>query len=124
MIGRVRARFGAAVAAFDADGDGKLDLYLAAAVVGPKGLRDALLLNKGDGRFEDAVGRVRLARSIRPAWASPRPTSTPTARSTSSSPASGKNRLLRNRDGKTFEDHDAIAEADRTAGDLAHGPLA
>ena len=37
MIGRARARFGAAVATFDADGDGKLDLYLAAAVDGPEG---------------------------------------------------------------------------------------
>src|SRR5262249_32089235 len=31
VAGRVRARFGAAVAAFDADGDGRLDLYLASA---------------------------------------------------------------------------------------------
>jgi hypothetical protein len=53
VIGRVRARFGAAIAAFDADGDENLDLYLASAVVGPKGIRDALLLNKGDGHFED-----------------------------------------------------------------------
>ncbi|WP_422926936.1 FG-GAP-like repeat-containing protein [Singulisphaera sp. PoT] len=54
LIGRVRSRFGAAVASFDADGDGRYDLYLTAAVVGPKGIRDALLLNKGDGKFEDA----------------------------------------------------------------------
>ena len=44
-----------AVATFDADGDGKLDLYLTAAVVGPKGVRDALLLNRGDGKFEDVT---------------------------------------------------------------------
>src|SRR5262249_56777513 len=48
VIGRVRARFGAAIAAFDADSDGRLDLYLASAILGPKGIRDALLLNKGD----------------------------------------------------------------------------
>jgi tetratricopeptide (TPR) repeat protein len=52
-IGRARARFGAAVVTFDADGDGRADLFLAAAVKGPRGLRDVLLLNEGDGRFED-----------------------------------------------------------------------
>ena len=61
VIGRVRARFGAGVAAFDADGDGKLDLYLTSAVVGPKGPRDVLLLNKGEGRFEDASAAFGLA---------------------------------------------------------------
>ncbi|MBX6315679.1 MAG: CRTAC1 family protein, partial [Isosphaeraceae bacterium] len=55
VVGRARARFGAAVAHFDADGDGRLDLYLAAAVLGPKGVRDVLLLNRGEGRFEDAT---------------------------------------------------------------------
>ena len=60
VLGRARARFGAAVAAFDADGDDKIDLYLAAAVKGPKGVRDALLINKGDGKFEDASGRFGL----------------------------------------------------------------
>ena len=62
MIGRARARFGAGVATFDADGDGKLDLYLTAAVVGPKGVRDALLLNRGDGKFEDVDARLRPPR--------------------------------------------------------------
>jgi tetratricopeptide (TPR) repeat protein len=60
VIDRVRARFGAGVAAFDADGDGLLDLYLTAAVVGPKGPRDALLLNKGDEGFEDASAAFGL----------------------------------------------------------------
>ena len=54
VIGRARARFGATVATFDADGDGRADLFLAAAVKGPKGIRDVLLLNKTDGTFEDA----------------------------------------------------------------------
>ena len=53
VVGRARARFGATVAAFDADGDGRTDLFLAAAVKGPNGVRDALLLNKGGGTFED-----------------------------------------------------------------------
>jgi tetratricopeptide (TPR) repeat protein len=60
VAGRVRARFGAAVSAFDADGDGTLDLYLASAVFGPKGVRDVLLLNKGDGRFEDGSAAFGL----------------------------------------------------------------
>ena len=41
VIGRSRSRFGAPVAVFDADGDGLLDLYLAAAIAGPQGVRDA-----------------------------------------------------------------------------------
>jgi tetratricopeptide (TPR) repeat protein len=53
LFGRARARFGATVATFDADGDGRADLFLAAAVKGAKEVRDVLLLNKGDGRFED-----------------------------------------------------------------------
>jgi tetratricopeptide (TPR) repeat protein len=53
-LGRARARFGAAVVTLDADGDGRTDVFLAAAVAGPKGVRDVLLLNKGDGAFEDA----------------------------------------------------------------------
>jgi tetratricopeptide (TPR) repeat protein len=60
LFGRARDRFGAGVAAFDADNDGKLDLYLCAAVAGPKGVRDALLLNRGDGTFDDATARLGL----------------------------------------------------------------
>jgi hypothetical protein len=55
LFGRFRERFGAAIATFDADGDDRLDLYVAAAIVGPKGVRDALLINKGEGKFEDAT---------------------------------------------------------------------
>ena len=61
VAGRARARFGAAVASFDADGDGALDLFLAASVHGPKGVRDALLINKGDGHFEDATAAFGLS---------------------------------------------------------------
>lgn len=53
IFGRARNRFGATSATFDADGDGRADLFLAAAVKGEKGVRDALLLNRGDGVFED-----------------------------------------------------------------------
>ncbi|MHB1561101.1 MAG: FG-GAP-like repeat-containing protein [Isosphaeraceae bacterium] len=60
VIGRARTRFGAPVAALDADGDGRLDVFLPAAVTGPKGVRDALLLNRGDGTFEDASQRLGL----------------------------------------------------------------
>ena len=55
VIGRARARFGAGVATFDADGDGRLDLFLTASLLGPKGIRDALLLNRGEGAFEDVT---------------------------------------------------------------------
>jgi tetratricopeptide (TPR) repeat protein len=60
VIGRARARFGAPVAAFDADSDGRTDLFLLAAVVGPRGVRDALLLNRGEGSFEDGTRRLGL----------------------------------------------------------------
>ena len=60
VVSLARARFGQGVAAFDADGDGKADLYLTAAVVGPKGVHDVLLLNKGGNRFEDATSRFGL----------------------------------------------------------------
>jgi tetratricopeptide (TPR) repeat protein len=60
VVGRARTRFGQAVATFDADGDGKLDLYLTAAIIGPKGARDALLLNRGDGQFVDATAEAGL----------------------------------------------------------------
>jgi tetratricopeptide (TPR) repeat protein len=60
VLGRARARFGAPIVAFDADGDGRTDLFLPAAVVGPRGVRDALLLNRGEGSFEDATLLWRL----------------------------------------------------------------
>ena len=103
MLARARDRFGAAVASFDANGDGKTDLYLAAAVVGSKGLRDALLINQGEGKFADATAAFNL----------------PLDQASLGVAAAdfdadrqidlfltgvGKNRLLHNRDGKTFED--------------------
>ncbi len=60
IFGRARARFGQGVATFDANGDGRLDLYLTAAVVGPKGLHDVLLINRGDYKFEDATASAGL----------------------------------------------------------------
>jgi tetratricopeptide (TPR) repeat protein len=103
IIGRVRSRLGAAVATFDADGDGLLDLYLVSAVFGPKGIRDALLMNKGDGRFEDASA----------AWGIPR--DHPSIGAAASDfdadrhidlylTGVGDNRLLRNQEAKRFED--------------------
>ncbi|WP_152051273.1 FG-GAP-like repeat-containing protein [Tautonia marina] len=53
VVGRARARFGAGVAALDVDRDGKIDLYITSALVGPDGVRDALLRNLGGGKFED-----------------------------------------------------------------------
>jgi tetratricopeptide (TPR) repeat protein len=103
VIGRARARFGAAISVSDMDGDGRLDLLLAAAAVGHKGVHDVLLLNKGDGGFEDASATFGLP---------------PDQASLGASAADfdadrhidlfltgiGSNRLLRNRDGKRFED--------------------
>ncbi|HEX8203956.1 MAG TPA: FG-GAP-like repeat-containing protein, partial [Isosphaeraceae bacterium] len=60
VIGRVRDRFGATVAAFDADGDGRTDLFLASAVVGPGGIGDVLLWNRGDGTFEEVTAAFGL----------------------------------------------------------------
>jgi tetratricopeptide (TPR) repeat protein len=103
VLGRVRARFGAGVATFDVNGDELLDLYLTSAVAGPKGVRDALLVNKGDGRFEDATRAFGL----------------PDDRASVGVAAAdfdadrhidlfltgiGANRLLRNREGKRLED--------------------
>ncbi len=115
VIGRIRDRFGAAIAAFDADGDGRLDLYLASAVVGKKGVRDALLLNRGEARFEEASASFGL----------------PEDRASVGVAAAdfdsdryidvfltgvGDNRLLRNRDGKAFED---VSRALKTSGSPA-----
>src|SRR5262249_8206648 len=90
-------------ATFDANGDGKLDIYLASAIVGPKGLRDALLINNGDGHFDDSTAALGL----------------PLDQASLGVAAAdfdadrqvdlfltgvGKTRLLPNRDGKGFED--------------------
>jgi tetratricopeptide (TPR) repeat protein len=60
LLGRARSRFGATVATFDADADGKPDVFLAAAVAGPEGVRDVLLKNEGDGRFTDVSAAWKL----------------------------------------------------------------
>ncbi|GIW89108.1 MAG: hypothetical protein KatS3mg108_3432 [Isosphaeraceae bacterium] len=59
-LGRARQRFGTAVVHFDLDGDGRLDLFLAAAVKGEQGIRDVLLRNLGDGSFEDVTAAYGL----------------------------------------------------------------
>ena len=109
VLGRIRARFGAAVAVLDADGDGKLDLYCASAIVGTQGLRDALLLNLGDGKFADATAEFNLPlnqASIGVAAAdfdADRQIDLVLC-------GVGRNRLFRNRDGKSFEDLSAMIE--------------
>lgn len=59
-LANVLTRWGAAITVFDANHDGALDLMLSSSVVGSKGLRDALLINKGDGSFEDATNKWGL----------------------------------------------------------------
>ena len=103
VVGRARARFGAAVAAFDADGDGQLDLFLASAVVGPKGVRDALLLNKGDGRFEDASAAFGLPKD-HPSLGVAAADFDADRHIDLFLTGVGDNRLLRNREGRKFED--------------------
>jgi tetratricopeptide (TPR) repeat protein len=103
VIGRIRARFGAAIAAFDADGDGRLDLYLASAVVGPKGVRDALLLNRGDGRFEDASASFGLAEDRASVGVAAGDFDADRHIDVFVTGV-GENRLLRNREGRGFED--------------------
>ncbi|MDB5352988.1 MAG: cytochrome c biosis factor [Planctomycetota bacterium] len=103
VLGRARKRFGAAVATFDVNRDGKIDLYLASGVMGSKGVRDVLLVNKGDGKFEDAT----LAFGLPPDRAS-------LGVATGDFDADrnidlfltgvGDNRLFRNLGGKSFED--------------------
>ncbi|MGC8643045.1 MAG: FG-GAP-like repeat-containing protein, partial [Isosphaeraceae bacterium] len=103
VIGRARARYGAAAAVCDLNGDGKPDVYLTSAIAGPKGLRDALLLNKGEGKFEEAFAAFGLPldqASIGVAAADFDADRQIDLFLT----GAGKNRLLRNRDGKSFED--------------------
>jgi tetratricopeptide (TPR) repeat protein len=103
VVGRARARFGAAVATLDADGDGRLDLFLTAAVAGPKGVRDALLINRGEGAFDDASrafglpeDRASLGVAVADFDADRHPDLFVTG--------VGDNRLFRNAGGKAFED--------------------
>jgi tetratricopeptide (TPR) repeat protein len=58
---RVRARFGATLAALDYNGDGKLDLFLPGAVSEMGQVRDLLLRNDGQGRFTDVTAEAGLA---------------------------------------------------------------
>ncbi len=103
VIGRARARFGAAIAAFDADGDGRLDVYLPSAILGSKGVRDALLLNKGDGRFEDASASFGLPKD-HPSLGVAAADFDADRHIDVFLTGVGDNRLLRNRDGRSFDD--------------------
>jgi len=103
VIGRARGRFGAAIAAFDANGDGLLDLFLASSVVGPKGIRDTLLLNKGDGRFEDASASFGLAQDHASLGVAAADFDADRHIDVFLTGV-GDNRLLRNRGGTKFED--------------------
>ncbi len=114
LAGRARMRFGAAISAFDADGDGKLDLYLPSAVVGPNGVHDALLLNKGDGRFEDGSAAFALA-SDRASIGSAAADFDADRHIDLFLTGVGENRLLRNVGGKKFEDISSVLKPMKTA---------
>jgi tetratricopeptide (TPR) repeat protein len=103
VVGRARERFGAAVAHLDADGDGRLDVYLAAAVKTPDGVRDALLLNRGAGRFEDASAAFGLP-ADRASLGVGAADFDADGRVDLYLTGVGGDLLLRNRDGKSFED--------------------
>lgn len=115
VVGRIRDRFGAAVAAFDADGDGKLDLYLASAVVGPKGVHDALLLSQGRGKFREASAEFGLPADRASVGVATGDFDADQFVDVFLSGV-GANRLLRNRGGKGFED---ISTALKPAGPKA-----
>ncbi len=57
----VRQRFGGAVVLLDYDGDGRIDLFLPAAVTENGRVRDLLLRNEGGGKFTDATAAAGLA---------------------------------------------------------------
>ena len=80
-----------------------LDLFLAAAVAGPKGVRDALLLNKGEGRFEDASRSFGLADGHASVGVAAADFDADRYIDVFLTGVGG-NRLLRNRAGKSFED--------------------
>ena len=107
VTGWAHGRFGPGISAFDADGDGKLDLYLASAVMGAGGIRDILLLNKGEGRFTDGSAAFGLANdrgSIGVAAADFDADKHIDLFLT----GVGGNRLLRNIEGKRFEDISSV----------------
>ncbi len=54
-LAEVRTRFGAPIIHADFDNDDRYDLYLPASIIEAGRLRDALLLNLGDGRFREAT---------------------------------------------------------------------
>lgn len=101
-LGQARARFGATSVVFDANGDGQADLFLAAALVGPNGLRDALLLNLGEGQFEEVSETWGLAQGS-PSLACAAADFDADRRVDLFVTGLEGNRLLRNL-GKTFED--------------------
>jgi tetratricopeptide (TPR) repeat protein len=58
---KARSRFGGAMAVFDYDGDGKLDVFLAGGAFRGGELRDLLLRNEGPGKLRDATAEAGLA---------------------------------------------------------------
>ena len=113
VVGRVRARMGAAIAAFDANGDGRLDLFLASAVLTPKGVRDCLLINHGEGRFSDQTAAFGLPPDQGSIGAAAADFDADRNIDLFLTSAKG-NRLWRNIGGKRFQDATAVLKDDGT----------
>ncbi len=113
LLSKMRTRFGGTMIRFDFDGDEKPDLLVLSAVYRDGKLGDVLLRNTGTG-FEDVsvaagLGNIgSLAGAVADFDNDGRPDLA----------LSGPNgmRLLRNADGKTFEDKTAAAGFDKSTG--------
>jgi hypothetical protein len=109
---RLRRRFGAALAVFDFNRDGKPDLFLVGAVVEKGHVRDLLLRNDGNGHFTDVTAAAGLA--------APHPTLGCAAADWNNDgtldlvlTGAGSQKLYRNKGDGTFEDVTAKAGLDK-----------
>ena len=107
VLRRYRSRFGASAVTFDADGDGRADLFLAAAVKTSTGVRDALLINRA-GSFDDVSKAWGLSPDA-PSFTAAAGDFDADRRLDLFVCGPSGSRLLRNVDGKRFEDVTAKA---------------
>ncbi len=110
-----RARFGATIVLFDYNGDDKLDVFVASAVVQDGKVRDLLLRNDGNNTFTDVTTEAGLA--------TPRPSLGAAAADYDNDgkvdlviTGAGEQRLFRNVDGKKLIDVSAEVGLDKVKG--------